>query len=65
MQNKCFLFLPFWQVLSTLSKGLFHKAILESGVLIPSNKDLLLSADLKVGSFLHFKASIMNSIFNI
>ncbi|OXB84032.1 UNVERIFIED_CONTAM: hypothetical protein H355_015543 [Colinus virginianus] len=37
----------FAHVLSTLSKGLFHKAILESGVLIPSNKDLHLSADLK------------------
>uniref|UniRef100_A0A8V0YBF5 Carboxylic ester hydrolase n=1 Tax=Gallus gallus TaxID=9031 RepID=A0A8V0YBF5_CHICK len=37
----------FAHVLSTLSKGLFHKAILESGVLIPSNKDLLLSADVK------------------
>ncbi|XP_048814641.1 putative inactive carboxylesterase 4 [Lagopus muta] len=42
----------FAQVLSTLSKGLFHKAILESGVLIPSNKDLLLSADLKEIPFL-------------
>ncbi|XP_072202670.1 liver carboxylesterase-like isoform X2 [Excalfactoria chinensis] len=37
----------FAQVLSTLSKGLFHRAILESGVLIPSNKDSLISADLK------------------
>ncbi|XP_015729548.1 carboxylesterase 5A-like isoform X2 [Coturnix japonica] len=37
----------FAQVLSTLSKGLFHRAILESGVLLPSNRDLLLSADLK------------------
>ncbi|OXB61789.1 hypothetical protein ASZ78_004062, partial [Callipepla squamata] len=42
----------FAHVLSTLSKGLFHKAILESGVLIPSNKDLHLSADLKEIPFL-------------
>uniref|UniRef100_A0A8B9VC66 Carboxylic ester hydrolase n=1 Tax=Anas zonorhyncha TaxID=75864 RepID=A0A8B9VC66_9AVES len=42
-------------IMSPLSKGLFHKAISESGILIPPNKNLLLSADLKVGSFLHFQ----------
>ncbi|EOB01052.1 Carboxylesterase 7, partial [Anas platyrhynchos] len=34
-------------IMSPLSKGLFHKAISESGILIPPNKNLLLSADLK------------------
>lgn len=53
------MFFPSWQVLSPLSKGLFHKAISESGILIPPVKDLLLSTDLKVGSFfLQFKAFI-------
>ncbi|KAM9269052.1 uncharacterized protein FYN16_005515 [Cariama cristata] len=37
----------FAHVLSPLSKGLFHKAISESGILIPSDKDLLFSTDLK------------------
>ncbi|CAM9438934.1 unnamed protein product [Bubo scandiacus] len=37
----------FAHVLSPLSKGLFHKAISESGILIPPDKDLLRSADLK------------------
>ncbi|KAK4814392.1 hypothetical protein QYF61_018151 [Mycteria americana] len=37
----------FAHVLSPLSKGLFHKAISESGILIPPDKDLLLSTDLK------------------
>uniref|UniRef100_A0A8B9I5W9 Carboxylic ester hydrolase n=1 Tax=Anser brachyrhynchus TaxID=132585 RepID=A0A8B9I5W9_9AVES len=35
-------------IMSPLSKGLFHKAISESGILIPPNKNILLSADLKV-----------------
>ncbi|XP_035399347.2 fatty acyl-CoA hydrolase precursor, medium chain-like [Cygnus atratus] len=34
-------------IMSPLSKGLFHKAISESGILIPPNKNSLLSADLK------------------
>nr|XP_047924753.1 fatty acyl-CoA hydrolase precursor, medium chain-like isoform X4 [Anser cygnoides] len=34
-------------IMSPLSKGLFHKAISESGILIPPNKNILLSADLK------------------
>uniref|UniRef100_A0A8C0EDV6 Carboxylic ester hydrolase n=1 Tax=Bubo bubo TaxID=30461 RepID=A0A8C0EDV6_BUBBB len=38
----------FAHVLSPLSKGLFHKAISESGILIPPDKDLLRSTDLKV-----------------
>ncbi|KAM6409220.1 fatty acyl-CoA hydrolase precursor, medium chain-like [Rhynochetos jubatus] len=37
----------FTHVLSPLSKGLFHKAISESGIIIPPDKDLLLSTDLK------------------
>ncbi|KFV60530.1 Fatty acyl-CoA hydrolase precursor, medium chain, partial [Tyto alba] len=37
----------FAHVLSPLSKGLFHKAISESGILIPSDKDLLPSRDVK------------------
>ncbi|XP_074737283.1 fatty acyl-CoA hydrolase precursor, medium chain-like isoform X1 [Strix uralensis] len=37
----------FAHVLSPLSKGLFHKAISESGILIPPDKDLLCSTDLK------------------
>ncbi|KFQ78984.1 Fatty acyl-CoA hydrolase precursor, medium chain, partial [Phoenicopterus ruber ruber] len=42
--GSCFVFA---HVLSPLSKGLFHKAISESGILIPPDKDLLLSTDLK------------------
>ncbi|XP_023790746.1 carboxylesterase 5A-like [Cyanistes caeruleus] len=42
--GSCFVFA---HVLSPLSKGLFHKAISESGVLIPPSKDLHLSTDLK------------------
>ncbi|KFU96015.1 Fatty acyl-CoA hydrolase precursor, medium chain, partial [Chaetura pelagica] len=37
----------FAHVLSPLSKGLFHKAISESGILIPSEKDLRATSDLK------------------
>ncbi|XP_009070559.1 PREDICTED: fatty acyl-CoA hydrolase precursor, medium chain-like [Acanthisitta chloris] len=37
----------FAHVLSPLSKGLFHKAISESGILLPSNKDAYISTDLK------------------
>ncbi|KFP13516.1 Fatty acyl-CoA hydrolase precursor, medium chain, partial [Egretta garzetta] len=37
----------FAHVLSPLSKGLFHKAISQSGILLPPDKDLLLSTDLK------------------
>uniref|UniRef100_A0A8B9SD34 Carboxylic ester hydrolase n=1 Tax=Apteryx owenii TaxID=8824 RepID=A0A8B9SD34_APTOW len=39
-------------VLSPLSKGLFHKAISESGIIFAPDKDLLLSADLKEIQFL-------------
>uniref|UniRef100_A0A8U8BZX8 Carboxylic ester hydrolase n=1 Tax=Geospiza parvula TaxID=87175 RepID=A0A8U8BZX8_GEOPR len=41
----------FAHVLSPLSKGLFHKAISESGIIIPPSKDLRLSTDLEVSSF--------------
>ncbi|XP_065589239.1 carboxylesterase 5A-like isoform X2 [Cyrtonyx montezumae] len=55
----------FAHVLSTLSKGLFHKAILESGVLIPSNKDLHLSADLKkIASIFKCETSSSLSLVN-
>uniref|UniRef100_A0A8D2Q232 Carboxylic ester hydrolase n=1 Tax=Zosterops lateralis melanops TaxID=1220523 RepID=A0A8D2Q232_ZOSLA len=42
----------FTHVLSPLSKGLFHKAISESGIIIPPSKNLQLSTDLEVSSFL-------------
>ncbi|XP_021263800.1 fatty acyl-CoA hydrolase precursor, medium chain-like isoform X4 [Numida meleagris] len=55
----------FAHVLSTLSKGLFHKAVLESGVLIPSKKDLLLSADLKkIASIFKCETSSSLSLLN-
>uniref|UniRef100_A0A8D2N4G0 Carboxylic ester hydrolase n=1 Tax=Zonotrichia albicollis TaxID=44394 RepID=A0A8D2N4G0_ZONAL len=41
----------FAHVLSPLSKGLFHKAISESGIIIPPSKNLRLSTDLEVSSF--------------
>uniref|UniRef100_A0A8D2Q0I6 Carboxylic ester hydrolase n=1 Tax=Zosterops lateralis melanops TaxID=1220523 RepID=A0A8D2Q0I6_ZOSLA len=37
----------FTHVLSPLSKGLFHKAISESGIIIPPSKNLQLSTDLE------------------
>ncbi|KAM4767069.1 fatty acyl-CoA hydrolase precursor, medium chain-like isoform 1-T1 [Cyanocitta cristata] len=51
----------FAHVLSPLSKGLFHKAISESGILIPPNKDLHLSTNLeKIASI--FKCETSSSL---
>ncbi|XP_032051493.1 fatty acyl-CoA hydrolase precursor, medium chain-like isoform X1 [Aythya fuligula] len=52
-------------VMSPLSKGLFHKAISESGILIPPNKNLLLSADLKkIASIFKCETSSSLSVIN-
>ncbi|XP_009673027.1 fatty acyl-CoA hydrolase precursor, medium chain isoform X2 [Struthio camelus] len=52
-------------VLSPLSKGLFHKAISESGIIIPPNKDLLLSANLKrIASIFKCEADTSLSLTN-
>ncbi|XP_005427507.1 cocaine esterase [Geospiza fortis] len=51
----------FAHVLSPLSKGLFHKAISESGIIIPPSKDLRLSTDLeKIASI--FKCDTSSSL---
>ncbi|XP_064315650.1 liver carboxylesterase 1 isoform X2 [Phalacrocorax carbo] len=55
----------FAHVLSPLSKGLFHKAISESGILIPPGKDLFLSTDLKkVASIFKCEMSSTLSLIN-
>ncbi|KGL90348.1 Fatty acyl-CoA hydrolase precursor, medium chain, partial [Charadrius vociferus] len=55
----------FAHVLSPLSKGLFHKAISESGILIPPVKDLLLSTDLKkIASIFKCETSSSVSLIN-
>ncbi|KAM6058062.1 fatty acyl-CoA hydrolase precursor, medium chain-like isoform 2-T2 [Chlamydotis macqueenii] len=55
----------FAHVLSPLSKGLFHKAISESGILIPADKDLLLSTDLKkIASIFKCETSSSLSLIN-
>ncbi|KFO07884.1 Fatty acyl-CoA hydrolase precursor, medium chain, partial [Balearica regulorum gibbericeps] len=55
----------FAHVLSPLSKGLFHKAISESGILIPPVKDLLLSTDLKkIASIFKCETSSSLSLIN-
>uniref|UniRef100_A0A8U8C4F8 Carboxylic ester hydrolase n=1 Tax=Geospiza parvula TaxID=87175 RepID=A0A8U8C4F8_GEOPR len=48
----------FAHVLSPLSKGLFHKAISESGIIIPPSKDLRLSTDLEIFFFFLFLQEI-------
>ncbi|KFO81329.1 Carboxylesterase 5A, partial [Cuculus canorus] len=55
----------FAHVLSPLSKGLFHRAISESGILIPPDKDLHLSTDLKkIASVFKCEASSSLSLIN-
>ncbi|KFQ21301.1 Fatty acyl-CoA hydrolase precursor, medium chain, partial [Mesitornis unicolor] len=55
----------FAHVLSPLSKGLFHKAISESGILFPPDKDLLLSTDLKkIASIFKCESSSSLSLIN-
>ncbi|XP_010164618.1 fatty acyl-CoA hydrolase precursor, medium chain [Antrostomus carolinensis] len=56
--GSCFVFA---HVLSPLSKGLFHKAISESGILMPPDKDLLLSTDLKKTASI-FKCDMSSSL---
>ncbi|XP_013032180.2 fatty acyl-CoA hydrolase precursor, medium chain-like isoform X2 [Anser cygnoides] len=52
-------------IMSPLSKGLFHKAISESGILIPPNKNILLSADLKkIASIFKCETSSSLSLIN-
>ncbi|KFQ48497.1 Carboxylesterase 5A, partial [Pelecanus crispus] len=60
--GSCFVF---GHVLSPLSKGLFHKAISESGILIPPTKDLHLSTDLtKIASIFKCETSSSLSLIN-
>ncbi|XP_010144093.1 PREDICTED: putative inactive carboxylesterase 4, partial [Buceros rhinoceros silvestris] len=55
----------FAHVLSPLSKGLFHKAISESGILIPSDEEILLSTDLKkIASIFNCETSSSLSVIN-
>ncbi|XP_071612819.1 fatty acyl-CoA hydrolase precursor, medium chain-like isoform X2 [Heliangelus exortis] len=55
----------FAHVLSPLSKGLFHKAISESGILLPPDKDLRLSTDLKkIASIFECEMSTSLSLIN-
>ncbi|KAF4799027.1 Fatty acyl-CoA hydrolase precursor, medium chain [Turdus rufiventris] len=55
----------FAHVLSPLSKGLFHKAISESGIIIPPSKNLDLSMDLeKIASIFQCDTSSSLSLLN-
>ncbi|KAF2988311.1 hypothetical protein EK904_008464 [Melospiza melodia maxima] len=55
----------FAHVLSPLSKGLFHKAISESGIIIPPSKNLRLSTDLeKIASIFKCDASSSLSLLD-
>ncbi|XP_027574143.2 cocaine esterase isoform X1 [Pipra filicauda] len=55
----------FAHVLSPLSKGLFHKAISESGILLPPSRDLLLAIHpKKIGSIFKCDTSSSLSLIN-
>ncbi|XP_062442584.1 fatty acyl-CoA hydrolase precursor, medium chain-like isoform X1 [Rhea pennata] len=51
-------------VLSPLSKGLFHKAISESGIIFPNDKGLLLSDLKKIASIFKCEADTSLSVIN-
>lgn len=55
----------FAHILSPMSKGLFHKAILESGIIIPPDKALHLTTDLKrIASIFKCEMSSSLSLIN-